>query len=191
MRRTLVLGGTLGGGVLFVWGMVSYMVLPWHSATLEKFKDEGAVSQALVANATGSDMYILPNLHRDDPSLTEAQRKAAEDEGMTRMMQGPFMFAAVNLRGTRDMGLSLGLTLLADIASAGLVTWLLRQTTGLGYWGRVGFVATMIFTTCLIAYVPYWVWWSFSTGFTAVEFGDHLIGWTLAGMVISRVVPTA
>jgi hypothetical protein len=168
--------------------MVSYMLLPWHSATLEKYKDETTVAQALSAQAAGSGMHILPNPHRYDPSLTEARRKAAEEDGMTRMMQGPFMFAAVSLHGARDMGSAMVLTLLANIISAGLVTWLMGQTTDLGYWGRGGFVVVMIFTTCLIAYVPYWIWWGFSTSFTAVEFADHLIGWALIGMTIGRFV---
>lgn len=189
MRNALAFGGLLGGIVLFVWGAVSYMLLPWHSATLETFKDEAAVAQILSANATGSGMYLLPNLHRYDPSLTDAQRKAADDEGMTRMMQGPFIFAAVSLHGTRDMGAALLLTLLADILSAGLVTWLLLQTAGVGYWGRVGFVVMTVLAACTIAYLPYWIWWSFSTSFTAVEFADHLMGWALTGMVISRFVP--
>jgi hypothetical protein len=189
MRRTLVLGGSLGGVALFVWGMISYMLLPWHTATLEKFTDETAVSQALSAHAAGSGMYLLPNPHRYDPGLSDAQRKAAQEDGMTRMMQGPFMFAAVGLRGTRDTGAALALNLLANILSASLVTWLLLQTTGLHYWGRVGFVVAIALTTCVIAYAPYWIWWSFSSSFTAVEFADHLTGWALTGMVISRFVP--
>lgn len=30
MQKSLILGGILGGLVLFIWGFISYMVLPWH-----------------------------------------------------------------------------------------------------------------------------------------------------------------
>lgn len=51
MNKSLILGGLLGGLPLFVWGSISWMVLPWHLMTLEKFKDEATVAQALSTNA--------------------------------------------------------------------------------------------------------------------------------------------
>lgn len=189
MLKPLSLGGLLGGLVLFVWGAVSYMVLPWHTTTLNKFKDEGAVAQALVANANGSGMYILPNPHRHDPSLNEAQRKAAEEDGMKRMMVGPFMFASLSLHGTREMGPALLLNAIGNIVSAALVAWLLSQTVLVPYWHRVGFVVVIAFATAMIAHYPSWIWWRFSESFTLVECADLLIGWSLAGLVIAKIVP--
>ena len=37
MTTTLVKGTVLGGLALFLWGAVSWMVLPWHQATLLPF----------------------------------------------------------------------------------------------------------------------------------------------------------
>ena len=51
MIRALIKGGIFGGIILFVWGFISWVVLPWHTITLNKFKDEAAVEQALTANA--------------------------------------------------------------------------------------------------------------------------------------------
>ncbi len=189
MRKPLALGGILGGLVLFVWGMISYMVLPWHTVVLNKFTDEATVAQALTANAPMSGMYILPNPHKHEPGMTETQRQAAEDDGMKRMMNGPFTFASVALYGARDMGRALFLTVLGNIVSAELVMWLLLQTTSLTYWGRVGFVVVLALATTMIAYFPYWIWWSFSTSFTLVEFADHLIGWFLVGLTLAKVTP--
>lgn len=189
MMKSLALSGVLGGLVLFVWGAVSYMVLPWHSMTLNKFKDEGAVAQALVVNASESGMYILPNPHRHDPSLTEAQRKAAEEEGMKRMMEGPFMFASVSLTGTREMGPALLFNAIGNVVSAALAAWLLSQAVPVLYWRRVGFVVVLALATAVIAHYPSWVWWRFSESFTLVECADLLIGWSLAGLVIAKIIP--
>ena len=119
--------------------------------------------------------------------MTEAQQKAAEADGVKRMMQGPFMFAAVSLRGARDMGPAMLLTVLGNILSALLDTWLLLKTKGLSYFGRVGFLVTLALTVGMIAHFPSWVWWNFSTSFTIVEFANLLIGWFLAGLVIGKV----
>lgn len=189
MLKPLVLGGLLGGLVLFVWGMISWMALPWHLMTLEKFKDEVAVAQTLSANVSGSGVYILPNPHRQDPSLTEAQRKAAEEDSMKRMMEGPFMFASVNPRGGGSMGTMMGIGLATQILAALMATWLLMQTTGLTFWRRVGFLVTLGLLAGVIVELSHWNWWDFSTAYTAVGLGDLLIGWFLAGLVIAKLVP--
>src|SRR2546426_9475892 len=155
MLKALLLGEILDGLVLVAWGVVSWMLLPWHLATLEKFKDEAKVAQALTANATKSGVYLLPNVHKHEPGLpeakakkaeakgkkAEAKRKKAEAEGMKRMIQGPFMFAAVSLQGTSGSGAALPIQLVTTIVSALLATWLLTNSTLPGYWPRVGFLA--------------------------------------------------
>ncbi|MBM4132571.1 MAG: hypothetical protein FJ245_02280 [Nitrospira sp.] len=187
MQKSLLLGGLLGGLVLFFWGAFSYMVLPWHTMALEKFTDEAVVAQALTATASRSGMYILPNPHKHAPGMTAAQQQAAEEGAQARMLSGPFMFASVSLGGTRDMGQALLLNVLSDILAAALATWLLLQTANLRYGRRVGFVVVMALTTGVITHVPYWIWWKFSTSFTLVEFADLVIGWGLAGLAIAKV----
>src|SRR2546427_1340435 len=81
MLKSISLGGLIGGLVLFAWGVVSWMLLPWHLATLEKFKDEAKVAQALTANATKSGVYLLPNVHKHEPGMPEAKAKKAEAKG--------------------------------------------------------------------------------------------------------------
>src|SRR5947208_4178371 len=139
MNKSLILGGVLGGLALFVWGSISWMVLPWHLMTLEKFTNEATVAKALLANAGVSGVYLLPNPHKHEPGMTEEQKRAEEAEGMKRMVQGPFMFASVSLIGVGNMA-PLLITLLGNILSALLATWMLLKTNGLRYLGRVGFI---------------------------------------------------
>jgi len=188
MRQSLALGGILGGLVLFVWGTVSWMVLPWHLMTLQKFTDEAAVAGILSLTASQTGAYILPNPHKHDPGMTQEQKKAAEEEGHRRMMRGPFMFASVSLAGARDMRSALLTTLLGNILAAVLATWLLLRTSGLSYPGRVGFLVTIGLTAGVIVDLPNWTWWNFPTSYLSVAFADLLIGWLLAGLVIARVV---
>src|SRR5437867_12484823 len=115
------------------------MLLPRHLATMEKFKDEAKVAQALTANATKSGVYLLANGQKHEPGMpeakakkaeakgkkaeakgkkAEAKRKKAEAEGRRRMIRGPFMFAAVNLQGTSGSGAALRIELVTSIVSA-------------------------------------------------------------------------
>jgi hypothetical protein len=67
------------------------------------------------------------------------------------------------------------------------VTWLLLQTANLSYRRRVGFVVVVALAAGVVAHVPFWIWWKFSTSFTLVEFADLIIGWGLAGLLIAKV----
>src|SRR5207245_2758043 len=161
MLKSLSIGGLLGGLALFTWGVVSWMLLPWHLATLEKFKDEANVAQALTANAPKSGVYLLPNVHKREAEMTEAKqkkaetkRKKAEEEGMKRMIQGPFMFAAVSRQGTSGAGAALPIQLVTTIVSAILAMWLLMNATLPGYWQRVGFLVVVALTAGVICHVP-------------------------------------
>ncbi len=131
-------------------------------------------------------MYILPNAHTYEPGMTEEQRKAAHEEGMKRGVQGPFMLASISTHGWGSMGTAMLVGLLTQIAGALLATWLLLKTSGLQYWGRVGFLVVFALTVAVLAHVPYWNWWHFSTSYTAVALADLLIGWFLAGLVIAK-----
>jgi len=61
MSKQMILGTVLGGIVLFVWGAIAWMFIPWPGQPLRAFKNEDAVTQAIVANATQSGNYLLPN----------------------------------------------------------------------------------------------------------------------------------
>lgn len=189
MQKSLILGGLSGGLVLFVWGSISWMVLPWHAITLEKFTDEIAVAQVLTANAHQPGVYILPNAHKQDPTLPEPLRKAAEEDAMNRARLGPFMFASIAPHGWGSMGTAMLIGLCTQIVAAFLATWLLLNTKGLNYLARVRFLVMLALAVAVLAHVPYWNWWSFSASFTLVMFADTLIGWVLAGFVIAKLSP--
>ncbi|MGQ0810273.1 MAG: hypothetical protein ACT4OO_03495 [Nitrospiraceae bacterium] len=189
MLKPLVVGGLLGGLVLFVWGAVSWMVLSWHLTTLEKFADETAVAAVLTLTARQPGVYIFPNEHKPDPAMPKNQPQVAEEADRNRVQQAPFMFAAVSPQGSGSMGAALWVQLATQLTGAFLGTWLVLQTRGLTYFGRVSFLVILALTAAVLCHLPYWNWWHFSTSFTAVACADLLIGWFLAGLVIAKVAP--
>jgi hypothetical protein len=189
MLKTSILGGLLGGLALFVWSAFSWMVLPWHMMTMEKFKDEGTVAQAIAANAPVRGIYLLPNPHKHDPGLSDEKRKTEEAASMKRMVEGPTMFASVSPQGAGSMNMSpmLLVQLLTDIIAAFLATRLLLRTRGLTYGCRVGLVSMVALIIFVSAHVSYWNWWRFPTEYTLVALADLLISWTLAGLIIAKL----
>lgn len=163
--------GIVGGLIVFVWSVISWMALPWHHMTLHNFKDEKVISAVIGTGVSKSGMYVSP-----DMSTGEAKAKT------------PMIFAAVVLEGEEpSMTMQMVIGLINQIIAAFFVAWLLTKTNGLSYMGRVGFVVMVALTAALMTEVPYWNWFRFEYYFTLVQIGDLLIGWFLAGLVMAKI----
>jgi hypothetical protein len=177
MAKKLILGGLLGGAVLWVWGWVSWMAVPWHMMVLERFTDEDAVAAAVSANIHGKGIYVYPG---HDPSGDEAAM-------MEKMERGPIFFAAVDDQGFTGMGKPMAVGFLLQVLAALLVTWVVLKTHGLTYWGKVCFVAVLALTAGVVSHLSYWNWMGFGTSYTLVMVADLVVSGVLAGLVIAKV----
>lgn len=181
MMQKLIKCGIAGGVVLFLWGVVSWMVLPWHQMNMLKFKDESKVARVISDNAHQSGIYILPNMQnlpRDSKAMAEAR---------DAMRQGPFVFASVSLEGqSPNMGVPMIQGIVLKIITACLVTWLLLQTK-LKYSRKVAFVTVVGVVIALIATLPQVFWVGFPLGFSFACIFEIIVGWFLAGLVIAKL----
>jgi hypothetical protein len=186
MKTSLILGGIVGGLVAFIWSTVSWVVLPVHQASFLRFKDEAAVTAAIAANAPGPGVYLLPNAHADAGDLTREQLKEREDAAAKQWRSGPTALMAVRTGGMTSLGKTMVTQLVTLIAVGLLLAWLLSRTSGLNFWGKVGFVVLVAVTGGILTNIPDWNWWGFSVSYTAAAFVDLIVGWFLGGLVIAK-----
>jgi len=168
MKKNLLLS-VVAGVVLFIWGFVSWVILPWHNMVANKFTNEAAVSQVLKENSPKQGVYYLPFSEKDHgPNQVGA-------------------FANVLPQGTdMNMGKHMAIAVIVQIVGAFLVLTLLSQTHGLNYWKRVGFVALVGLVIGFVGHASYWNWFGFSTPYVLVTILDTTIGWTLVGLAVAR-----
>ena len=188
MAKKLLLGAITGGVILFVWGAVSHMLLPFATAALQRFTDEEAVTQAVVANAPSSGMYFLPYMQQE--GLTDEQQNAAFEKAM----QGPVLFVSVRLGRAASFGSLLVVQFLIDVLTALLLTALLLNVRPMSFAKRVLFVVVVGLAAGISVLLPDWNWYNFSSAFTAGEFVGLVIGFALAGLALARIAqpqPTA
>jgi F0F1-type ATP synthase assembly protein I len=186
MKASLILGGIVGGLVAFMWSSLSWIVLPMHQAAFLKFKDEPAVTAAIAQNAPASGVYLLPNAHANAAELTSAQLRAQEAEASKQWRTGPSAVVAVRTGGIASMGSSIATHLVTMIVAGLLLAWLVSRTSGLSYWGKVGFALVVAITGGVLTNVPEWNWWGYSTAYTAAAFVDLVVGWFLGGLIIAK-----
>jgi hypothetical protein len=188
MTKQLALGTIVGAIVLFVWSAIAWMFIPWPGEPLRSFTNEEAVLQAIKANAPRSGNYLLPIEPKRPPGMTSEQYKALEQVAMEKMSQGPMIFASVRLEPMGSMGRYLVIGFLTQLVLALLATWLLLQTRGLSYAGRVGFLTAIGVLIFVGGHLDEWNWWSFSNAYIAMQLGAIVIGWVLAALLISKFV---
>jgi len=180
--KKLILGALLGGIVLFAWGTISWMLIPWHEPYLQAFKDEAAVAEVLKTNAPNAGLYMMPGDH--DAATTDKNW----EEGARRMADGPFVFGVV--RTTRqewNLGRLLLGSFLIQTIGAFIITALLLTTRIPRYFGRVLFVATLGGLIGVLGHLPAYNWWEFPAGWTLINIMDLAIGWTLGGLVLAAI----
>ena len=169
--KNYVLAVVFAGIVLFVWGFISWAVLPWHNAVANKFNNEAVVAEVLKANAVKAGIYYLP--------FAEEDHRPGETAAFVNVLPDGF---------DMNMGKLMGFALAGQFIAALLVVLLLNQTSGLDYCRRAGFVALVGLAIGFISHFPYWNWFGFSTGYVLVIIADTLIGWILAGLVIGKFI---
>ena len=141
-----------GGLIVFIWGMLSWMILPFHKMTMHKFVHEDQVAKIIKANAPESGMYFLPSYQeggddteqlasldtesgKEEDSLSKKLQKRSDVELIKKKMkQGPIVVASVYLQGADPDSLVpfIG-SLIIQTVGAFLAAWLLLHTKGLKF----------------------------------------------------------
>lgn len=187
MHKPLMRCAFLGGIVVFLWGTISWMILPWHHMTMDKFNDEKRVAQVIQDNTPMSGVYVLP-CFKHDSMMNQTEARENMMMGKEMMKKGPIVFAVVQKDGMRMGGAAAFiLTLIIQIIAAGLITWLLMMTKAMSYMRQVLFITMIGLIAGVIVHLPDMVWSGAPFSFTLVCMLDLVIGWFLGGLVIARV----
>jgi len=186
--KKIILGGTLGGLVLFVWSAIAHMPpIGTAGERIVASSNEPAVLKALSDSMTERALYMVPGL---DP-----KRPAAEQQAWSvRYEHGPAAVVAFSPRPADRAwaGSSFATFFIVEFLGAILVG-LLGATIGislsgtLGFWPRALVLAMVGVISTIDIDGSYWNWYGFPTSFFLAQCVDHVGGWFLAGLVIAGV----
>ncbi len=193
----LLLSAIAGGIVMFAWISISWMLLPLHKGEISGFKNEKAVATVLGQNITGDGIYALPA-----PSMDKAPAKSAGKEKKSKVAAAkpaaaakpvpnvkPYAYVVVKADGIDVAGSvkpALAREFILCLFLAGLLGCILKKTGGcccpVGLSFKIGLIAGVA------GYMPNFIWFHFPLNSALVGVFETLVGFVLAGFVISKFV---
>jgi hypothetical protein len=189
MLKKVLLGGIVGGVVVFLWGSISHMLLPLGEVGIREIPNEAAVLGVMKENVTAAGVYLYPGLGKPYDQATEEDHK----QWAERYKSGGHGILVYTPGGAEfSFPASLVREFVSNMAAALVAALLLWHVgPGVGFGGRVMLTGLLgVFSTADVLF-SYWNWYGFPTNFIAAGAADSIIGWTLAGAALARLVKPA
>ncbi len=189
MTKKLLIAGIAGGVVLFVWGVVSWMLLPIYQSSLRTLPGEEGVVAALVATRAGAGLYVIPGLPRADAGSKEAAA-AAEHAWEEKSRRGPVALLVYDPEGRAmnrmfwPMARGLSLCLLAAFFSA----WALSRARIAAHLGRILFVLGLGVFGWVLGPGMEWQVFGYPGDYTLATLVGSVAGWVIVGVVQAGIV---
>jgi len=181
MFKQLIGGPLLGGLALFVWLSLSWAVLPFHMSQFHAFSDEAAVQEYLRGQSLESGIYMLP--HAPDMSGDQAAIEAVD----TMAKQGPTVtFMSVQAGGFDPLDPTPYIKgLIFSIVAAFFASLLLLRLAPAPYLRRAGTCTLIGACIALAGPLTSGAFFLFPAQYLAIDVVDHLLGWSLMGLVLA------
>ncbi len=168
--------------ITFMWGWISWGMLPWHQPT--PFENEDAVVEVIKANTSKHGMYAYPawsEMHAEDKA-----------EGyMKKWTDGPSIYAMVRPGGEADATMTSGMIqgFLINILASTALLLLIQKSGHTEFLDRLSMALLAgLFLGIVSALYP-WNWLEAPGMETLATLADGIIPWTLAGAAIAAILP--
>ena len=188
----IILGGLLGGILLFLWEGLAHEVLPLGEAGIKGFSNQAVVLASLKENVKESGFYIFPWME-ETPGMTSDQKKQAMQAAMEKGKQGPTGLMMIHPQG-RDYSMPklLGAQFVFDLAAMLLAAFLVSWCGVLkSYGSRLFFVTALGLFPVLSAHLPQWNWYGFPGAYTSAQAVMDVVGFLLGGLAVAGLVRPA
>ena len=170
----IISASVAGAVVYYIWGMLTWMVLPLHGPTIQEMPAEQSIIDSIQAQNLESGVYIAPF------AIDPASMSDPSSEFVKKHQAGPILSIFLRREGAEPMsaGMLLG-GFVIDLLAAGVAVLMLLSLgpCGNNYWCRVGFVAGLGIFVAIVGHLSYWNWMYFPLDFTIAFVIDVAVGW--------------
>lgn len=181
--RRQVLAALAAALVMFVWGGLAHMVL-LQGVGFSRLPEEARTLDALEATVAAEGLYFFPGIDlRGDPSPRERA------DWQARARRGPTGFLIYHPRGSDPAApAKLLIQLVSHLLAGALAAFVGSRARG-SELVRAAVVASIGAGGLATISTIYWNWYGYPDAFFIAQCVDQLVGWSLAGLVVARLVP--
>jgi len=191
MTKKIVLGGIIGGVLMFIWSAVAHMLLPIGTMGIKAIPNEDAVLSVMKSNITEPGFYFFPGEGiMQAESGSKEQQDAAMEAWKKKYEAGPRGIMVYHPTGESPMSpRQLIYEGLSDVVGALIAAFLLSLATlrVKSFAGRVGFVALLGALAWILIEFSYWNWYGFPPAYVTGTLIDQVVGMAFAGIGIAMV----
>lgn len=175
----IVIAGLVGGGAMFMWGMIAHVVLPLGRMGVENVPQETMVMSALKFSIQDRGLYRFPGMAKDGDS------DAADKEWQDKYRAGPRGVIVFDPTGETAMSAKLlGAELGSNILAALFLSIVLARTHG-GPMAKAMFGAALGLFAWATIDLSYWNWFRFPATFIIAEGIDQCLNGLVSGLAIA------
>ena len=169
MMQKIMKCGLVGGLILFIWGAVSWTVLPWQMRQFKQFGSERQVLSTIEDNAPQDGLYLAPF------------------PGKGKSSSGVSVFVAVKTMGqTPQMFSHTIAALITKLVAACLVASFLCKAR-LEFHRAVKVLVGLGLLIGLMSTIPYVIWFGFPGTFAISCILESMLGWFFAGLAMGKI----
>ncbi|HEY5825782.1 MAG TPA: hypothetical protein VIT44_15515 [Cyclobacteriaceae bacterium] len=181
MKR-LFIAALCGCLVMFIWGGLSHMVL-FKGTGFKSLPNEDEVIKILNENVREQGLYLFPGI---DFTNHTAEYQAAWENKFRNGAAGMVIYRPI---GGDPFSINKLVTQFICTFISVFIAVIIVSRIAENYWRRVFIVSTLGILACSSVSSIYWNWYEFPTSFFIAQILDMVIGFFLAGLVISKIVP--
>ncbi len=190
MAKKIFLGGVVGGIIVFVWSLISHVVLPLGMVGIKELPNEEMVVTAMRENIKEPGLYMFPGMGQT-AGMSAEEKKASMQRWEEKYRQGPNGTLLYQPQGQNPiMPKQMLIELLSNIVGALVAAYLLAKAVGgiASLGGKVIFTALLGLFASLAIDISYWNWYGFPGSYTLVQIFDQMVGWGLAGLALGGII---
>ncbi len=183
------LAALLGGAIMFGWGFVSWMYIPWH--VMQTMPAENQIVQSMGTAGLTTGVYYYPNTPRASDDLAPEAMAAQLETAQDKHREGPIMTVAYRAEGAEMMGVMTMVTgFIINLVTALVAAIMLNMAAGSigGYMGRLMFVTLLGVYAAFAVNLMDWNWAYAPMRFTLELAVDGVVGALLMGLVVAALV---
>ena len=186
MKKNL-LAAILGAVIFFIWSAAVHMnplTGPMGLSMLNEKED--AVMAALNENVQQPGLYFFPGM-----DMSKHMTKEEEADWTAKFKAGPVGLLLIEPKGGDPIMTSqLVVSFVSNLLCALLAAFILASTVG-SFARRVAIVASLGLFSWLAISIPQWDWYEFPFTFVMLDAINQVIGWTLAGLLMAKMIRPA